>query len=114
MTSFINALGYTGKTTLVLTGIYGCVGAATTFLFLFVVHRLSRKRPLIIANVFMAATLAVLAALTGASSLGQGGKKGGLAMLFLFLIIYSSSYGPLAWVYPAEVFPTETRAVRLT
>ena len=35
MTSCINALGYTGKTTLVLTGIYGCIGAGTTFLFLF-------------------------------------------------------------------------------
>lgn len=46
MTSFINALVYTGKTTLVLAGIYGCVGAATTFLFLFVVHRLSRKKAL--------------------------------------------------------------------
>ena len=50
----------------------------------FRVHHLSRKRHLTIAIVLLAATLAVLAALTGALFLGQGGKKGGLAMFFLF------------------------------
>lgn len=96
---------------MLLTAACTCSGAIASLLFLSVVHRLSRKKPLIIANILLACILAVLAALTGATSLGRSGSIGGVAMIFLFFVTFSSSYGPLSWVYATEIFPTKIRSV---
>ncbi|ODM14528.1 hypothetical protein SI65_10014 [Aspergillus cristatus] len=110
LTQFFTSLGYKGRRAIFLSGVYGSVGAATTFLALFFVHRLSRKTPLMMANISQTATLIVMAGLTAASELGKSGQMGGVAMIFLFFVIYCSTWGPLSWVYASEIFPTQIRS----
>lgn len=64
-----------------------------------------------IANVSQAATLIVMAGLTAASTAEKGEQVGGVAMLFLFFVIYCATWGPLSWVYASEIFPTQIRSV---
>lgn len=64
-----------------------------------------------IANISQTATLIVMAGLTEASELGVSGQIGGVAMIFLFFIIYCTTWGPLSWVYASEIFPTQIRSV---
>lgn len=63
------------------------------------------------ANISQTATLIVMAGLTAASELGKSGQMGGVAMIFLFFVIYCSTWGPLSWVYASEIFPTQIRSV---
>ncbi len=119
MTSFIDALGFSGQKTLLLTGLYGCCGPIVCAIAILFLDKVSRKKPLILANIMQAIALAVLASVTGAFPVRDGvssntsAQAAGIAMLFVFSVFYSFSFGPLSWIYPAEILPMQIRSVSL-
>jgi len=103
------------------------VGAALflgTFVSIFTADRLGRRVLLLqggvqmlVCEVALAALLAAFsgpkagrgATLPGAPPLPPGAAAAALALMCLFVLGFSWSWGPLGWVIPAEVWPLEAR-----
>ena len=108
-------LGITGKRALLVTGIYNCVGPLTNLIFiLFILDRVGRKKPLLFGAVGI--TIALICEAAIGSQVREGEttstslQYAGIAFLFLVSIIFSVSFGPISWVYMAEVMPMQIRA----
>jgi MFS family permease len=126
------ALGITGSRSLLVAGIYNCVGPIASKYFLlaplpkvnadkflldlifivFILDRVGRRKPLIFGAAGITIALICEAAI---NSQNEGGTKRGLsiagvAFLFLVSIIFSVSFGPISWVYMSEVMPMQIRA----
>lgn len=112
-----------GNTSLFTTGIYGVVKVVATGLFLLVgIDKIGRRWSLIIGGWWMSAIMFVLAAVLATnptnSDTADGGGGGGISsaslamviMIYLYVIGYSASWGPIPWVYTSEIFPTRLRA----
>ncbi|KAJ8463766.1 hypothetical protein ONZ51_g10042 [Trametes cubensis] len=93
------SIGYTGTSqSLLASGIYGIVKVvATAFFVFFLADTLGRKLSLFI------------------SGMGMGifnpppASKAMAAMLYIYVLMYSLGWGPIPWVYVADIFPTRTR-----
>ena len=57
---------------------------------------------------------AILAGLVGAYNSSWQDHPGpawfGVALIYIYVLMYSLSYGPLGWTLPAEVYPNAVRA----
>ncbi|KAG9517896.1 general substrate transporter, partial [Aureobasidium melanogenum] len=113
-----SSVGLTGgNTSLFATGIYGTVKVIATGIFLIVgIERFGRKWPLVAGVWFMAACMFIIGALLvsfppdpNASSVSSP-SIAMVVMIYLYVIAYSASFGPVPWVYVAEIFPTRLRA----
>jgi len=99
------------------TGIYGTVKVVATGVFLFVgIDRFGRKKSLIAGGFWMAAMMFIIGAVLAthppdpeASGVSQA-STAMVAMIYLFVIGYSASWGPVPWVLVSEIFPTRLRA----
>ncbi|KAJ6534823.1 general substrate transporter [Mycena capillaripes] len=116
-------IGYTGpKNSLLASGIYGVVKVVATSIFIFFfVESLGRKMGLFISAMGMGIFFFIIGALLkefpppATSSVGKSNpdpppaSKAMAAMLYLYVCFYSMGWGPLPWVYSADIFPTRTR-----
>jgi len=108
-------VGNKGTSDLLLTAIFGAIKVAACSLFvLFVADTIPRRAILTIGAACMAAcqisTAAVLK--TNPAPLNAEVTDSGMAtvaLIYLFVIAYNFSWGPLPWPYVAEIFPTRTR-----
>ena len=99
------------------TGIYGTVKVVATALFLFLgIDRFGRKKSLIAGGFWMAAMMFIIGAVLAthppdpsATGVSQA-STAMVAMIYLFVIGYSASWGPVPWVLVSEIFPTRLRA----
>jgi MFS family permease len=99
------------------TGIYGTVKVIATAIFLFVgIDRFGRKKSLIAGGFWMAAMMFIIGAVLAthppdpkATGVGKA-SIAMVAMIYLFVIGYSASWGPVPWVLVSEIFPTRLRA----
>ncbi|KEP54954.1 putative MFS sugar transporter [Rhizoctonia solani 123E] len=111
------ALGYSGNTILLITGINNLLGQVVTFLFIyFILDRVGRRLPLIIGAFGMAGCLAIEAAINakfpGETSDNKVAQQTGVAFIILFgSLFFSTSFGPVSWVYQSEIFPMRVRAM---
>lgn len=99
------------------SGVFTCIKFASTILFLLGgVQVFNRKTLMSGGAFFMGAFLFSLGAIlkthppmetdyTSSSSSSQGM----MAFIYLFVVAYSVSWGPLQWVYIGEIFPTRIR-----
>ncbi|PSK56656.1 hypothetical protein B9Z65_6280 [Elsinoe australis] len=100
---------------LLLSGIFGAVKVVACGLFvIFVAERVPRKAILTAGAVFMAATQFITAAVLKTHPAPGGGKATSsgiatVAMIYLFVVAYNFSWGPLPWPYVSEIFPTRIR-----
>ncbi|WZH49005.1 general substrate transporter [Fusarium acuminatum] len=106
-------LGITGKTKLLVAGIYNCTGPiANLFFITFIADRIGRKRPLIYG--IIAITIALILESVVNSQNIDGSHRGlsiaGVAFLFCVTIIFSLSFGPVSWTYMSEIMPYQIRA----
>lgn len=124
------ALGFTGGKTILVAGIYNCVGPIASMnkmiyplwyssdnfqdliFILFILDRVGRRRPLLFGTVGITLALICEAII---NSQNPGGKRhglsiGGVFFLFLVSIIFSLSFGPISWVYMSEIMPMQIRA----
>jgi len=111
-TIMYEALGFTGKTKLLVAGIYNCIGPIANFIFIiFLIDRVGRKKPLIAGAIGI--TLALIAEAAINSQNESGEKKSlsiaGVAFLFMVSIFFSVSFGPVSWTYMSEVMPYQIR-----
>ncbi|EJD39501.1 general substrate transporter [Auricularia subglabra TFB-10046 SS5] len=109
-------LGYSGSTVLLIQGINGALGAVVLMFFItFVIDRVGRKPPLVIGSLGMAASLAIEAAINrhyGVGSDNVAAQRTGVAFIILFgSFFFSTSFGPISWIYQSEIFPMRVRAV---
>ncbi|CAI7619279.1 unnamed protein product [Penicillium bialowiezense] len=99
------------------TGIYGTVKVIATAIFLIVgIDRWGRKKSLIGGSAWMATMMFIIGAVlvthppkTDATSVSSA-SIAMVAMIYLYVIGYSASWGPTPWVYLGEIFPTRLRA----
>ncbi|CAI7585478.1 unnamed protein product [Penicillium viridicatum] len=99
------------------TGIYGTVKVVATAIFLVVgIDRWGRKKSLIGGAAWMASMMFIIGAVlatnppdTKAKSVSSA-STAMVAMIYLYVIGYSASWGPVPWVYLGEIFPTRLRA----
>ncbi|KAJ7321079.1 general substrate transporter [Mycena albidolilacea] len=115
------SIGYKGpKNSLLASGIYGVVKVVATSIFvLFFVESLGRKLSLFISAVGMGGFFFIIGALLkefpppATNSVVNPdpppASKAMAAMLYLYVCFYSMGWGPLPWVYCADIFPTRTR-----
>ena len=98
-----------------ITGINGTTGIIENTLLLLVVDRVGRIWPLTIGAFGMSACMLVNAILNryfpaGAAHPNDNALRAQVAMNFVFQLAFQS-LGSISWIYPAEIFPTEIRAL---
>ncbi|KAF2093371.1 MFS sugar transporter-like protein [Rhizodiscina lignyota] len=104
-----------GSKDLLLTAIFGAIKVAACGLFvLFLADRVDRRWVLIAGAAFMAACQITCAVVVKEKpSPGQGKVTSSgiatVALIYLFVIAYNFSWGPLPWPYVSEIFPTRIR-----
>ncbi|KAJ7181181.1 general substrate transporter [Mycena filopes] len=116
------SIGYTQRRNgLLATGVYGVVKLVATSIFVFFgVEWLGRKASLFISAMGMGTCFFIIGAIlkthpppaTDANSIVANpppASKAMAAMLYIYVCFYSMGWGPLPWVYCADIFPTRTR-----
>ncbi|KAI3397448.1 hypothetical protein diail_10779 [Diaporthe ilicicola] len=104
-----------GNKGLLLTAIFGAVKVAACGIFvLFVSERVGRRNVLIAGAAFMAACQITTAAVVKAIPPPDQGNvtSSGIAtvaLIYLFVIAYNFSWGPMPWPYVSEIFPARIR-----
>lgn len=108
-------VGNKGNDDLLLTAIFGAIKVAACLTFVvFVAERVSRKAVLVAGALFMAACQISTAAVVKArpppgDATVTGSGIATVALIYLFVIAYNFSWGPLPWPYVSEIFPTRIR-----
>ncbi|KAE8451479.1 hypothetical protein EG329_003552 [Mollisiaceae sp. DMI_Dod_QoI] len=106
-----------GSKDLLLTAIFGAIKVvACSFFVLFLSDRIGRRQVLILGAAFMAACQITCAAVVKNKPAPGEGKvtSSGIAtvaLIYLFVIAYNLSWGPLPWPYVSEIFPTRIRSI---
>ncbi|KAM3068313.1 hypothetical protein ACMFMG_009453 [Clarireedia jacksonii] len=104
-----------GSKDLLLTAIFGAIKVVACGCFvLFLSNRVGRRGVLIGGAVFMSACQIVTAIVVKElpASKSKGVTSSGVAtvaLIYLFVIAYNLSWGPLPWPYVSEIFPTRIR-----
>ena len=99
------------KTGLLASGIYGIVKIVTTSLFIWQgVDRFGRKKPLLVGICLMSMFLWIIGAIFNTHLPDKNAKTVSPAsiamavMIYLFVVPYCFSVGPLPWVICSEIF----------
>ncbi|KAI1075420.1 general substrate transporter [Whalleya microplaca] len=111
-------IGFTGQNSALLaSGVLTCIKFVMTIIFIAGgVHFFGRKSLLAGGGLFMGVFLFALGACLSAyppsvpgNGAGSPSAKGMMALIYIFTVAYSLSWGPLQWVYIGEIFPTRIR-----
>lgn len=112
---FFSMLVGPGDKNLLLTGIFGAIKVVACALFvLFVADRFGRRPLLMWGATFMAACMIATAAVVKerpppGNGVITGAGIGTVALIYLNIMVYNFSWGPLPWPCTAEIFPTRIR-----
>jgi len=116
----INAIFYYSSTVFVLIGadpmvgtaITGAVNVASTFIAVATMDRVGRRALLLYGAAGMAIRLALVGilVLTQDPSTNSSAGNAIIAFICLFIVNFAYSWGPIAWIIPAEIFPINVRA----
>jgi MFS family permease len=104
------------NTSLFATGIYGTVKVVTTGIFLIIgIDKLGRRKSLLFGAAWMMTMMFIIGAVlhthppTNTNTVSSA-SLAMVVMIYLFVIGYSASWGPIPWVYLSEIFPTRLRS----
>ncbi|KZT57589.1 general substrate transporter [Calocera cornea HHB12733] len=111
------AIGYVGTTpALLASGVYGVVKVVATFIFITLgVERFGRRWSLFGSAIGMGVLFYIVGAIfithppDPKNPNPSPASKGMAAMIYLYCVAYSFGWGPLPWVYVADIFPNRTR-----
>jgi len=99
------------------TGVYGTVKIIATGLFLiFGIDRIGRRNSLLAGALWMSAMMFILGAVLATHPPNtkdvnhvSSASIAMVVMIYLYVIGYSASWGPIPWVYLGEIFPNRLR-----
>jgi len=104
------------NSSLFATGIYGTVKVITTGIFLVVgIDKLGRRKSLLGGAAWMMAMMFIIGSVlhthppTNVNTVSPA-SIAMVVMIYLYVIGYSASWGPIPWVYLSEIFPTRLRS----
>jgi len=116
------SIGFTGnKNSLLASGIYGVVKLVATSIFIFFgADSLGRRWSFFISAMGMGIMFFIIGAVIkthpppAASSTSvvtaiPPASRAMAGLLYIYVVFYSMGWGPLPWVYVADIFPTRTR-----
>ena len=109
-TMFTN-LGFGNSTSLLASVVLGAVKVAFTAWVIFMVDRWGRKPLLLLGNVCMALTLALLGVVVLTVHNHNTAGILTLILLIVYLAGYELGWGAVVWVMMAEIFPLKVRGV---
>lgn len=113
---FFKQVGLVGESAgLLYTGLYGLIKTLFSMVFmLWFVETTGRRRALLLGAAFMGTImLAIGLILWGAHDHGWPSYIM-IALIYLFSVGYSASWGPVPWLYCAEICPTRIREYGVT
>ncbi|KEY73519.1 hypothetical protein S7711_03684 [Stachybotrys chartarum IBT 7711] len=107
---FYETVGFTGQTSLLISGIYGMMGIIGQIIYLTVVaDRWPRVTTLWAGSVTLSVMISICMALSAefgsADSGNPAGARGAIAMIFLYSACYAIFFNAMIWVVPSELFP---------
>jgi MFS family permease len=104
-------LGINTRGALLIGGINSTLTIFYCIIFLLILDRVGRIRPLMVSAAFLAATLFINAVMSSFMDPENHNQlRAFVAMNFLFSLFFIPT-GVISWVYPAEIFPVEVRAL---
>jgi SP family sugar:H+ symporter-like MFS transporter len=116
------AVGFSEKSSLLITVITSVVNVATTVVAILLVDRWGRRPLLLVGSIGMALTLGIMATVFGLAPLDTAGaphlvgSAGIIALLAanVYVFAFGLSWGPVVWVLLGETFPNRIRAAALS
>jgi len=104
------------NSSLFATGVYGTVKVVTTAIFLLIgIDKLGRRKSLMFGAAWMMTMMFIIGAVlvthppTNVNTVSPA-SIAMVVMIYLYVIGYSASWGPIPWVYLSEIFPTRLRS----
>lgn len=102
---------------LLASGVFTCVKFASTLVFMAGgVQFFKRKTLMVGGSFFMSVFLFTLGAILATHPVTAPGNGAGspsalgmMAVIYLFVVAYSLTWGPVSWIYVGEVFPMRIR-----
>lgn len=99
------------QTSLMIVGISGALSIVYCTIGLWMLDKVGRVKPLIVSAIGLASALLVNAVQAQYLNPDNGNQlRSMVAMNFVFSLFYTP-LGIISWVYPAEIFPVEVRAL---
>jgi len=112
--SFYATVGFTGNTSLLISGVYGMMGIIGQIFYLCVVaDRWPRSRTLWTGSLVLSAMIAVCMALSsqyGKVGSNQAGARAAIGFIFIYSACYAVFFNAMIWVVPSELFPMFLRS----
>ncbi|KAJ5724097.1 hypothetical protein N7488_002132 [Penicillium malachiteum] len=108
-----------GDSDMLLTALFGAMKViACSFFIFFLSERLTRRWALTGGSIFMGICMLITSVVvdkthTTANGQATAAGRATVAMLYLNIMIYNCSWGPMPWAYVPEIFPTRSRAMGL-
>ena len=119
-TTLWKSVGFSESDSFTTSVITSIINVGMTFVAIFFVDRVGRRRMLLIGSVGMtvgllAATLAFLQAEGTGEDLTLPGAWGPIALVGanLFVVFFAATWGPVMWVTLGEMFPNRIRSIAL-
>ncbi|OKL56056.1 hypothetical protein UA08_08611 [Talaromyces atroroseus] len=112
-------VGDSGNRDLLLTGLFGAIKVVgCTFFIFFMAEQFSRRTLLVGGATGMAICMLIITLIVrfdptqGGDNVTNAGRAT-VAMMYLDIVIYNCSWGPVPWAYVPEIFPTRIRSLGL-
>ncbi|KAL4963444.1 sugar porter family MFS transporter [Aspergillus stella-maris] len=108
--TFYAAVGFTGKSSLLISGIYGIMGVLGQVIYLFcAADKWPRTRTLWVGSIFLSVMISVCLAMSAVygqeDNRNMSGARAAIAMIFLYSCGYAVFFNATIWVVPSELFP---------
>ncbi|TYC99054.1 sugar porter family MFS transporter [Arthrobacter echini] len=119
-TTLWKSVGFSESDSFTTSVITSVINVSMTFVAIFFVDRIGRRRLLLIGSVGMtvgllAATLSFLQAEGSGENIALPGAWGPVALVGanLFVVFFAATWGPVMWVTLGEMFPNRIRSIAL-
>jgi len=106
---FYATVGFTGRTALLISGVYGIMGVLGQVIYLLVVaDKWPRTRTLWVGSLFLCVMISICMALSAqfpAGTTNITGARAAIAFIFIYSFGYAVFFNAMVWVVPSELFP---------
>ncbi|QKD56722.2 general substrate transporter [Fusarium oxysporum Fo47] len=107
---FYQAVGFNGRTALLISGVYGMMCIIGQVIYLaFVADKLPRTLTLWSGSLVLSSMIAICMALSAqfgsVDNENQAGARAAIASIFVYSLSYAIFFNAMIWVVPSELFP---------